>query len=56
MAVAERRPSRPHQPAVRAGGNQAAQPAAPAIRTAALTKKYGDFTAVDKLDLTVRAR
>jgi ABC-2 type transport system ATP-binding protein len=33
------------------------QPAAPktaAIRTRGLTKRYGDFTAVDKLDLTVR--
>src|SRR5512141_76820 len=27
---------------------------APAIKTRALTKKYGDFTAVDKLDLSVR--
>lgn len=28
--------------------------AAPAIKTRALTKKYGEFTAVDKLDLQVR--
>jgi ABC-2 type transport system ATP-binding protein len=28
--------------------------AAPAIRAKALTKRYGEFTAVDKLDLTVR--
>lgn len=28
--------------------------AAPAIKTRALTKRYGDFTAVDKLDLSVR--
>ena len=27
----------------------------PAIKTRALTKRYGDFTAVDKLDLSVRA-
>ena len=27
---------------------------APAIKTRGLTKKYGDFTAVDKLDLQVR--
>lgn len=27
---------------------------APAIKTRALTKRYGDFTAVDKLDLSVR--
>src|SRR6478672_2577515 len=28
--------------------------AAPAIKTRALTKRYGEFTAVDKLDLSVR--
>ena len=33
---------------------QTARPAAPAIRTKGLTKRYGTFTAVDKLELTVR--
>ena len=41
-----------------AGESAPAQEAAPAaaiaIRTKALTKKYGDFTAVDKLDLSVK--
>ncbi|MEX2547061.1 MAG: ABC transporter ATP-binding protein [Chloroflexota bacterium] len=32
----------------------AAAPKTAAIRTRGLTKRYGDFTAVDKLDLTVR--
>ena len=31
-----------------------AAPAAAAIRTKGLTKRYGEFTAVDKLDLTIR--
>jgi len=33
---------------------QVAQSGTPAIRTRGLTKRYGDFTAVDKLDLTVK--
>ena len=33
---------------------QPARPAAAAIRTKGLTKRYGTFTAVDKLELTVR--
>ena len=45
MAVAER-------PAERAADRATA--AAAAIRTKGLTKRYGEFTAVDKLDLTVR--
>jgi len=51
MAVAE-------PAADRAMDEQPAQAAsasgAPAIRTKGLTKRYGEFTAVDKLDLTVR--
>lgn len=42
MAVAERAPDR------------APAQGTPAIRTRGLTKRYGEFTAVDKLDLTVR--
>ena len=38
----------------RVAAEAAAKPGQPAIRTKGLTKKYGDFTAVDKLDLTVR--
>ena len=33
---------------------QVAQSGTPAIRTRGLTKRYGEFTAVDKLDLTVK--
>jgi ABC-2 type transport system ATP-binding protein len=46
MAVAE--------PGVAAAPARPTAGATPAIRTKGLTKKYGDFTAVDKLDLTVR--
>jgi len=33
---------------------QVAQSGTPAIRTRGLTKRYGEFTAVDKLDLTIK--
>ncbi|MGI8929337.1 MAG: ABC transporter ATP-binding protein [Candidatus Limnocylindrales bacterium] len=46
MAVAE--------PATERTADQPPALGAPAIRTKGLTKRYGEFTAVDKLDLTVR--
>lgn len=46
MAVAE--------PLAQQPARGAAAPAAAAIRTKGLTKRYGQFTAVDKLDLTIR--
>ncbi len=42
------------QPRAQAGAAPAAAAKTAAIRTRGLTKRYGDFTAVDKLDLTVR--
>jgi ABC-2 type transport system ATP-binding protein len=60
MAVAEQPADQPaaagaaSRAGARTGADTGAAPGTVAIRTKGLTKKYGDFTAVDKLDLTVR--